>query len=283
VSDEPPRHVAESLTEAKAGSMLYVDARGQVQSLAAYRRQLGRALAYLGVVGGATALFYWTVGGGAFGLAAGGAVALVVARILVGFRTIDRASRLMAAERFDEAEPLLRRAATSRWTDRTLRARAEGLLALLVALRGDHAQALALRQSALARRGIRRGDRRALEYAQVVALINLDRAPEAAARFAALPRQLEGDYLRVQRAYAELYLAFIEDRRAFDRGELKSQVDQAMAMPHGRVWLTLLAWAHEQIGARAEAARLLAEAATRPSEARVRALYPKLADWLARR
>jgi hypothetical protein len=283
MSDDPPRRVAETLAEARPGSMIYVDERGQVRSLASYRRQVAKSLAYVGVTAVLSGLLYAGAGGGPFGLVCGGVVALLLTRFLPAWRRLDRAARLMTAERFDEAEPLLRRTAASRFTDRTFRARAEALLAMLVALRGDHAQAFALRESALARRGVRRGDRRALEYAQVVALINLDRAPEAAARFAALPRQLEGDYLRVQRAYAELYLAFIEDRRSFDRDELKAQIEHAMSMPYARVWLTLLAWAHDQIGARGEADRLLAEAATRPSEARVRALYPKVADWLARR
>ena len=43
------------------------------------------------------------------------------------------------------------------------------------------------------------------------------------------------------------------------------------------------AWAHQQMGDRASSARLLAVAETRPSAERVRAMFPKLADWLARR
>ena len=164
-----------------------------------------------------------------------------------------------------------------------MRGRAERLLAMVVVARGDHQQALALQTSALRRMGRdrrRRFNRRALEYAQVVTLVNLERVPEAAARFASLPRLLEGDYLRLQRAYAELYLAFGEGRR-IDRDELHAQADQALALPQARAWLTLLAWAYSRWAIRTSSARLLAAAETRSSPERVRAMFPKLADWLA--
>jgi hypothetical protein len=229
--------------------------------------------------------FYWAVGGPS-GLAIGGALTLFLLRSAPAFQRVDRASRLMASERFAEAELLLRRVVGSRWTSEALRGRAERLLALAVVIRGDHQQALALQTSALRRMGrdrSRRFDLRALAYARVVTLVNLDRVPEAAARFAALPRLLEGDYLRLQRSYAELYLAFAEGRRQFDRDELHAQADQALALPQARAWLTLLAWAHEQMGDGAAAARLLAAAENRSSPERVRAIFPKLADWLASR
>jgi len=285
MSDDPPRRIADSLTEATSGSMIYVDARGQVRSARAYGRQLTRYV--LGVGAGMTVVtaFYWAVGG-ASGLVVGGALSLLFLRNVCVFQRFDRASRLMASERFAEAETLLRRVVGSRWTSESTRGRAERLMAMAAVIRGDHQQALALQTSALRRMGRdrrRRVDRRALAYAQVVTLVNLDRATEAAARFAALPRLLEGDYLRIQRAYAELYLAFAEGRREFDRDELHAQADQALAVPQARAWLTLLAWAYEQMGDRTSADRLLAAAETRASAGRVRAMFPKLADWLARR
>ena len=285
MSDDPPRRFANSLTEATPGSLLYVDARGQVQSGRVYGRHLTRYLVGVGAGMTLVTAFYWAVGGPS-GLAVGGVLTLFLLRGLPALRRVNRASRLMASARFDEAESLLRRVVGSRWTSESLRGRAERLLAMAVVIRGDHQQALALQTSALQRMGRdrRRGfDRRALAYAQVVTLVNLDRVPEAAARFAALPRLLEGDYLRIQRAYAELYLALTEGRRQFDREELGWQAEQALTVPQGRAWLTLLAWAYEQMGDRTTAARLLATAETRPSAERVRAMFPKLADWLARR
>ena len=134
----------------------------------------------------------------------------------------------------------MRRLATSRLVSETMRGRAERFLAMVVVARGDHQQALALQTSALARMRKHRSlryDRRALVYSQVITLVNLDRAGEAAALFARLPRLLEGDYLRVLRAHAELYLALAEGRQQFDREELRAQADLALAMPHGRAWL----------------------------------------------
>ena len=285
MSDEPPRRIADTLAEATAGSMVYVDERGQVRSARVYGRRVSGYLLGLGLGMTVATAYFWTVGG-PVGLAVGGAMTLLLLRNVPAFQQIDRAARLIASERLDEAERALRRVVGGRWTLAVMRGRAERMLAMVVALRGDHPQALALQTSALqlmAKDRRLRSDRRALEYAQVTTLVNLDRVAEAAARFAALPRLLEGDYLRVQRAYAELYLAFAEGRAAFDRDELRAQAAEALALPQARAWLALLAWAYDQLGDRASADRLLAVAETRFSQARVRALYPKLADWLERR
>ena len=285
MSDEPPRRIADTLAEATAGSMIYVDERGQVRPARVYGRRLTRHLLGVGLGMTVATAFYWTIGG-PVGLAVGGAMTLLLLRNVPTFQQIDRAARLIAGERLDEAELVLRRVAGGRWTSGAMRGRAQRLLAMVVALRGDHPQALALQTAALrlmAKDRRLRFDSRALEYAQVTTLVNLDRVGEAAARFAALPRVLEGDYLRVQRAHAELYLAFAEGQGQLDRDELRAQADQALALPQARAWLALLAWAYDQLGDRASADRLLAVAETRFSRARVRALYPKLADWLDRR
>jgi tetratricopeptide (TPR) repeat protein len=285
MADEPPRRIADTLTEATAGSMIYVDARGQVRPAREYARQLTRYLLGVGASMAVVTGFYWAVGGPA-GLVVGGAMTLLLFPNLLAFQRVRRAGRLMAGERIGEAASLLRRVAGNRWTSESLRGRAERLLSMVIAAQGEHQQALALQTSALrrmARDRRLRSERRALEYAQVVTLVNLDRISEAAAHFAALPRLLEGDYLRLQRAYSELYLALAEGRRQFDRDELRAQTDQALALPQGRALLTLLAWAYEQLGDRASATRLLEAAETRPSAERVRAMFPRLADWLASR
>ncbi len=287
MSDDPPRRIADSLTEAKRGSLVYVDRRGQSRSPAAFRRQLAKSWALNGVVAGGAAVVSWLMGG-PLGLVYGGSVALLLIFNLSAARRLDRAVRLIAAERLPEAERLLRALVESRWTwtPKAVRALAEIRLANVLTLQGEHAQALTVGTSALARLPKRKAfaaTRRAFEYAQVVTLINLDRVAEASARFAALPRALEGDYLRLVRLHAELYLALAEGRESFDRQELRLQANQVLPMEQERALLVLLAWAHDQIGARAEADRLLAVAETRPFPERVRAVYPKLADWLARR
>lgn len=278
MADNPPRRVADSLTEATAGSVIYVDQRGQVRPAREQGQRLTRYFVTLGLGMTAATALYWMVGG-PFGLAVGAALTLLFLRDAPAHQKLNRASRLMAAERLAEAEPLLRRLTTSRLVSETMRGRAERFLAMVVVARGDHQQALALQTSALARMRKHRSlryDRRALVYSQVITLVNLDRTGEAAALFARLPRLLEGDYLRVLRAHAELYLALAEGRQQFHREELRAQADLALAMPHGRAWLMLLASAYGQMGDRASAARLLAVAETRPSVERLRAMFPKL-------
>jgi tetratricopeptide (TPR) repeat protein len=165
---------------------------------------------------------------------------------------------------------------------RLIKAAAQRNLARIAALRGRHEAALAFQESALALLGRRssRSERRMLAYGCVVTLVNLDRVAEARVRFDTLPRALEGDYLRAQRAAAELYLAFGEGAHRFEPAFLREQADIAVTLPSARVLLGLLAWAQDQAGHPRIAAELLALARDRPGESHVRRLYPRLATWM---
>ncbi|HVZ87997.1 MAG TPA: hypothetical protein VHG72_13585 [Polyangia bacterium] len=278
-----PGQLADSLVEAGPRSLVYVDERGQVRSIAAYRRRMARVLVGGGGFMAAVTVLYWQIAGPT-GLAVGGALTVMMMRHVPAWVRMVRAARLMALSKHAEAEMLLRSVSGSRFTaSASQRGRAEQMLAMLATTRQDHATALALLTSALRRLPTDRRlrvQRRSAEYARVVTLVNLDRLAEARTCFVGLPRVMEGDYLRIQRAYTELYLALAEGERAFDRALLEEQAEQALAYPERRGWLTLLAWAYDRTGDTATVARLLAEAATRPSEDRMRAMFPKLAAWL---
>ena len=90
----------------------------------------------------------------------------------------------------------------------------------------------------------------------------------------------EGDYLRAQRAAAELYLAFGDGQHTFDPAYLREQADIAIALPSGRVLLGLIAWAEGRAGHPRREAELLALARARPGESHVRRLYPRVAAWM---
>jgi len=276
--------MAERLEEASVGSLVYVDARGQVQSPARYRRLT--AVYVLGLAASVAALnaFYWAIGG-PIGLAVGGAMTLLLARHLPAWARVRRAVALIVTERLDEAERLLARVDRARGLPTSIKAAARRNLARIAALRGRHAEALAFTESAIALLGRRasRSERRMLEYACVVTLVNLDRTAEARVRFDTLPRALEGDYLRAQRAAAELYLAFGEGEHHFDPAYLREQADIAAAIPSGRVLLGPSDEAEGRAGHPRREAELLALARALPGESHVRRLYPRVAAWMDER
>jgi hypothetical protein len=119
-----------------------------------------------------------------------------------------------------------------------------------------------------------------LEFARVITLVNLDRVADARERLAAVPRALDGDYLRAQYAAAQLYVAFAEGQHDFDPAFLREQAEIALSLPSARALLALIAWAEQRAGRSAEGGRLLALARERPGETQIRRLMPRLADWM---
>jgi len=274
--------VAARLEDADVGSLVYVDERGQVQSPNRYRNSTVARLAGLGLfVAGATWL-YWSIGG-PVGLLVGGALAFVVFRHWPAFFRLRRAVALLAADRPEDAEALMRRIRRTRGLPSSLVAKVDQNLARVVALQGRHEEALAFQESALRRMPRNRSyraQRRTIEFARVITLVNLDRVADARQRLAELPRTLEGDYLRAQHATAQLYVAFGEGQHEFDPAFLREQAEIALSLPTGRILLGLIAWAEDRAGRSAEATRLLAIARERPGESHVRRLLPRLAAWM---
>jgi tetratricopeptide (TPR) repeat protein len=273
---------AESLEDATAGTMLYVDARGQVRPSEQYRRRvaLGVAGAVIAVAGYTTAL---TFVGGPIGFAVAGVFSLLVARNLAAARVLYRGTLLLVTGRLGEAEALLARLVRRRLTPYRIKANAEQALARIAVLRGRYDQALVLQSSAvkrLAKDRRARSRRRMIEYERMVTLINLGQIAEARQRFDALPRALEGDYLRVQRTIAELYLCFAEERHRFDPAFLQEQADIALGLRSASVLLVLLAWAQNLSGHDRRAAQLLTLARERTDQAWMRKLYPRVCTWM---
>jgi tetratricopeptide (TPR) repeat protein len=273
---------AESLEDATAGTMMYVDARGQVRPSGWYRRRVALGIAGAVVaMGGYTAVL--TFVGGPMGFAVAGVFSLLVVRNLVAARVLYRATVLLVAGRLGEAEASLGRLVGRRLTPYRIKANAEQALARIAVLRGRYDQALVLQSSAvkrLAKDRRARSRRRMIEYERMVTLINLGQIAEARQRFDGLPRALEGDYLRVQRTITELYLCFAEDRHRFDPAFLQEQADLALGLRSASVLLVLLAWAQNFAGHDRRAAQLLTLARERTDQDWIRKLYPRVCSWM---
>jgi tetratricopeptide (TPR) repeat protein len=273
---------AETLEAASVGSLVYVDERGQVRSHRLYRKRVGLRLAgALAAMTGYTGIL-WMMGGPA-GLVVGGLLTLLITRNLPAAGALRRGTVLVAAGRLDEAETLLRRLIGGGFTAAGIKAYAEQALARVAALRGRHDEALGLQSSALNRlsRSRRlRARRRIIEYDRVVTLVNLDRVADARQRWDALPRALEGDYLRLQRTVTELYLALGEGQHRFEPAFLREQADIASSVPMSASLPALLAWAQTFAGHPQKAALLLATARERAGGATIRKLYPRLGAWM---
>jgi hypothetical protein len=273
---------AESLEDATLGSLVYVDPRGQVRPSDQYRRRVA-----LSVAGATFAMAAYTATltfvGGPIGFAVAGVFNLLVVRNLVAARALYRATVLLVARQTDEAEALLVRLVGRRLAPYQIKANAEQALARIAVMRGRHDQALVLQSSAVRRLSKdrrARSRRRMIEYERMVTLINLGQIAEARRRFDALPRALEGDYLRIQRTIAELYLCFGEDRHQFDPAFLQEQADLAVGLRSATALLVLLAWAQVFAGHDRRAAELLTLARERPGQAQMRKLYPRLCTWM---
>jgi tetratricopeptide (TPR) repeat protein len=278
-----PGAAADNFEEAEAGALVYVDERGRVVATRERARSALKQYGALGVLLGATNWLYWSMGGPA-GLAVGGMLTLLILRQAGLGRSLERAMALVASERLDAAEAELQRLLRRVLLPTRLRARGEAALARIASLRGDYASALVWQNAALARgegEQNRGSERRMLEYNRAVTLANLDRVTEARRAFEAIPKALEGDYLRQLRAHAELYIAFVEGRHDFDLEALRERAEAAMPVTSARPLLGLLAWAFGQIGRREESAHLLTLARARAGEALVARLYPKLSEWMA--
>jgi tetratricopeptide (TPR) repeat protein len=274
--------VANSFEDATAGALVYVDERGQVRSLAEYRK-VGFAHAATAAItwGGLNWILYAALGPP--GLAIGALVTAMMAGKAAPWFRLRRAVGLLAAGRIDDAERVLRRLVYASSAPASLRSRALHNLGRIASLRGRYREALAMLEAALeAATGDAQTSRwqlRGVEYGIVVTLVNLDRVADARRRFDSITRMLEGDYLRAVRASAELYVAFAEDQSQFEPALLCERADVALALPSALPLLLLVAWAYERSGQRESAAPLLAAARARSGWSLLRPLYPRLMAW----
>jgi hypothetical protein len=279
----PPAKVARNLQVASARELVYVDRNGRVRSPARLRAMQAASYGVMaGLLGGATAFYYATIGPA--GIVVGGALALWFARVVgTGFSLRD-GLRLMVADRFEEAAVVFTRIARGRLVPRRLRAHAEHNLGHCRAIAGQHDEALALYRSAVARWGSGRGLRASLaRRSEVFALINLGRLTEARARLAALGPVPSGEYLRIQHWTLELYLALAEGEHTFSEDELYRRSRAALEITTAAALLGLLAWAYDRKGDEEMSRHLLDECLDRHFGPRISGSLPLLQRWLDQR
>jgi tetratricopeptide (TPR) repeat protein len=279
-ADPPATTVARNLQVASSREFVYVDRKGRVRSPARLRaNQIASYGLMAGLLGGATALYYATLGPA--GIVVGGVLGLWFARVIGTGFSLSAGLRLMVADRFDEAAAVFTRIARGRFVPRRLRANAEHHLGHCRAIAGQHEEALALYRSAVARWGGSPGLRGALaRRSEVFALINLGRLTEARASLAALGPAPEGEYLRLQHWTLELYLALAEGHHDFPEEELYRRSRAALAITTAAALLGLLAWAYQQRGDQEMSRHLLAECLDRHFGPRISGSLPLLQRWL---
>jgi tetratricopeptide (TPR) repeat protein len=264
---------------------VHIDGRGQVRSLACYR---AIEAVIWGAVGGVT-LAVTVVYGALFGLSG-----VLVGAGLAGFlglsfrrgRMLQRATVLLAHDRLDEAEALLRKLVDGWPRNRVLRALAEQNLGAVAARRGDFEGALAHQRAALliysgSRRRQRSPMARLCQYAEVITLVNLGRVGEARHRLDEREKEVpRGDYLRLQFWVAELYVCLGEDAHRLDGDALHERARTGLAITGAAALLGLCAWAQWKSGDSDLAWHLLREALDRREEQNIERLLPRLHEWM---
>ncbi|MCE9573475.1 MAG: hypothetical protein K8W52_09975 [Deltaproteobacteria bacterium] len=277
IAPVPPLVRAKDLASATAGTVVYIDRRGQVRS---WRRVQARQIAVAGAFG--LSALYLVAFGGAFGLAwaaiTGGFVAFRTRQV----RQLTRGFRLLTADRIDEARVVFEDLSRQRIPPR-LQALVEQNLAACHARRSEFEPALDQIRDALAwhaRSGNRQPHATTAAYAEVGLLVELGRTAEARTLFAQrFPHVPDGDYLRVLHWLNELNLCFAEGTHALSPDELHDRARVALGMTSSAGLLGLLAWAHHHLGDLDQAWHLLREAEDR-REPRLERTAPRLHAWM---
>jgi len=266
VGAAPPLKLARSLEEATQGSFVHVDNRGQVRSPARYRALTTIANGVsLAAVASVTALYATR-----FGTLAAVAVAAVFGAtvgvaMLRGGR-LNKAARLLQAERLDEAETLCRRILAGTLVPRRYRAVAHQNLAAIALRRGQFETALGEARAAMELHA--RSFRRSvyldmLAYFEIGLLVNLGRVREARERLDARGAVPEGNYLKLQHWTADLTVQFAEGRLRLDEEQLWTRSKSGLQITRGAQLLALCAWGYFQRGDADLGSHLLEQAVDR--------------------
>jgi hypothetical protein len=276
----PAAKLAASLQEASRHDLVHVDRKGQVRSPARFRLlQYGAYGLMVGIVGGATVLYYAILGPAGVGV--GAALGLWYGAIARHNLVLRRGLELLVADRIDEAAASLGGLLSAPLVPRRVRAAAEQNLGICRMIGGRYDEALALHRSAIARWGRSRSPLLPMaRHGEVYALVNLGRLPEARERFTALGPPPEGDYLKVHHWSVELYLALAEGKHLLAETELYLRARVALGITTAAGLLGLLAWAYDRSGDRDMSQHLLRECLDRHLGPRLSGCMPLLQRWL---
>jgi hypothetical protein len=269
--------VAESLDGAEPGQLVYAGRDGSIIPPARARR---RSAAVLGLAGTAYAV--------GVGMSIAYLPIMLVPYGLIGLRSgltiratlaLNRVAVLMQDDRIAEARALARPIADAWWMPRMWRGLALYRLAWCSAYERDYDRALALLHAARPRLSPRMVHAKVARYSEVQFLVSLGRLDEARLIFTQIGPAPDGELLRVAHWETELYLAFGEGKHALDDDALHDRVRKALAMNRSRLFLILLAWAHEVAGDRDQMGFLLGQADERrtPKDR----IPSKVEAWLA--
>jgi hypothetical protein len=256
--------VADSLDRAEAGQLVYAGRDGTIIPAARARRRGAAVLALAGAsfaAGVAVSVAYFPLMLIPYALI--GARAAVTIRAT---RQLNQVAVLMQEDRVADARAIAEPIARAWWMPRMWRGLALYRLAWCAMYERDYPEALALVRRARARLSPRMVHARVAAYGEIQILVSLDRLAEARAQLGKLGAVPDGELLRVAHWETELYLAFATGVHALDDDALHERVRKALAMNRSRLFLILLAWAHEKSGDADQMGFLLAQAEERRTE-----------------
>jgi len=268
--------IADSLDRAEPGQLVYAGRDGTIIPAGRARR---RSAAVLGLAGASFAL--------GIGVSIAYVPIMLVPYALIGARAgltiratraLNRVALLMQEDRIDEARAVAEPIARSWWMPRMWRGLALYRLAWCAVYERDYERALTLVREARPRLSPRMVHARVARYGEIQILVSLDRLTEARALFTGLGDVPDGELLRVAHWETELYLGFAEGKHGLDDDALHDRVRKALAMNRSRLFLILLAWAHEASGDHDQMGFLLSQADERRTP-RDR-IPPKVEAWL---
>jgi hypothetical protein len=242
----PRAMIADSLDRAEPGQLVYAGRDGTIIPAARARR---RSAAVIGLAGASFAL--------GVGVSIAYVPVMLIPYALIGARAgatfraaraLNRVAVLMQDDQIAEARRIAEPIATRWWVPRMWRGLALYRLAWCAVYERDFERALALIRQARPRLSPRMIHAHVARYGEIQVLVSLGRTDEARALLAEIGTIPDGELLRVAHWETELYVAFASKRHDLDDDALHARVRKALAMNRSRLFLILLAWAHEASG-----------------------------------
>ena len=279
----PPMELAESLEAAAPRTFVHVDRKGQVRSPTRYKALQAASYGVAATIVGGVTVMYGTLLG-LPGVGIGAAFAAYFGWHHRRGRMLHKATVLLVHDQLDESEALLRKVLSSWRCPRHVAALAEQNLGAIYNRRGNFEEALQHQRASMAlyaRANAKSPMRQVVEYAEMIGLVNLNRAGEARQRFDQKQGKVpEGDYLRLQHWGAELYICLAEGDHRIDSEQLHQCAIAALKITGAAALLGLSSWAHWKRNDLDQAWHLLREAYDRQEGVRLERSMPLLWTWM---